>query len=108
MDSQEDVDCTKNILRWIKECCIKHEMNRQNLVEAGIIDRIMKILRKKEKTSSELRDACSVVRALVLDDDVRLEFGKAHEHASQLAKLAIDILTNLLSGLFVSIIILIF
>ncbi|CAD6201268.1 GSCOCG00000069001-RA-CDS [Cotesia congregata] len=97
LDSQEDVECTKNILRWIKECCIKHEMNRQNLVKAGIIDRIMRILNKKEKTSSELRDACGVVRALVLDDDVRLEFGKAHEHASQLAKVAIDILTNLLS-----------
>ncbi|XP_008554566.1 armadillo repeat-containing protein 6 homolog [Microplitis demolitor] len=97
LDTQTDVSCIQNLLRWIKECCIKHEMNRQRLVEAQIIDRLIRLLKKDDKTSSELRDICNVIRALVLDDDLRLEFGKAHEHASLLARASIGILTNLLS-----------
>lgn len=38
-----------------------------------------------------------VCRALVLDDDVRVEFGKAHEHARIIASECLCALTNLLS-----------
>ena len=44
----------------------------------------------------ELRDACAVIRALVLDDDIRQEYGKAHEHATVIAKGALNVLTGLM------------
>lgn len=47
-------------------------------------------------SASEIRDACAVIRALVLDDDIRHEYGKAHEHASVIAKGALNVLTSLM------------
>lgn len=37
-----------------------------------------------------------MIRALVLDDDIRHEYGKAHEHASIIAKGALNVLTGLM------------
>lgn len=86
------------LLRWIRACCIKHEANRQNIFNADIFNRLKKILTRDNATASEVRDACSVIRALVLDDDIRHEYGKAHEHATVIARGALDVLTGLLSS----------
>ena len=43
-------------------------------------------------------EVCMVIRALVLDDDIRVEFGKAHDHAKLLADLYLTDLIQLLSG----------
>ena len=32
-----------------------------------------------------ISDACVLIRSLLLDDDVRSEFGKSHEHAKYIA-----------------------
>jgi len=48
--------------------------------------------------AQEIKDACSVIRALVLDDDIRHEYGKAHEHATIMAKGALDVITGLLKS----------
>lgn len=48
------------------------------------MDHIKPVLTDKVK-SPLLRDVLAVLRALVLDDDVRVEFGKAHEHARVIA-----------------------
>lgn len=83
-------------MRWIRECCIKHEHNRQGIFNADIFSKLKKILIQDSATGSELRDACAVIRALVLDDDIRHEYGKAHEHASVIAKGALNVLTSLM------------
>lgn len=82
-----ETQTNKNIqclfLQWIRECCVKHENNRQQIFEAAILDHL-KILLNNE-SAQLLRHVCGVLRSLVLDDDVRHEFGKAHEHARIIA-----------------------
>ncbi|XP_033341425.1 armadillo repeat-containing protein 6 homolog [Megalopta genalis] len=97
LDRNTDIPTLQCLLRWIRECCIKHELNRQNIFNADIFAKLKKILMREDASGSELRDACSVIRALVLDDDIRHEFGKAHEHATVIAKGALNVLTGLMS-----------
>lgn len=43
-----------------------------------------------------LKETCSLFRYLILDDDVRIEFSKAHEHARTIAADCLIELTRLL------------
>ncbi|XP_014482140.1 PREDICTED: armadillo repeat-containing protein 6 homolog [Dinoponera quadriceps] len=97
LEKYHDIATLQYLLRWIRECCIKHELNRQKIFDANIFERLKKILVREDASVAEIKDACSVIRALVLDDDIRHEYGKAHEHATVIAKGALDILTGLLS-----------
>lgn len=45
-----------------------------------------------------LRETCSLFRHLILDDDVRIEFSKAHDHARTIAAEVLVDLTKLLPG----------
>ncbi|XP_046751880.1 armadillo repeat-containing protein 6 homolog [Diprion similis] len=96
LDCQRDISTVQAVLRWIRECCIKHEMNRQNIFQANVLDKLKQLLDREETAGSELKDICAVFRALVLDDDVRHEYGKAHEHATAIAKDSLAPLTSLL------------
>ncbi|XP_060822387.1 armadillo repeat-containing protein 6 homolog [Bombus pascuorum] len=96
LDRYPDISTLQLLLRWIRECCIKHELNRQGIFNADIFNKLKKILIRDDTSGPELRDACAVIRALVLDDDIRHEYGKAHEHASVIAKGALNVLTGLL------------
>ncbi|KAG6799120.1 armadillo repeat-containing protein 6 [Apis mellifera caucasica] len=96
LDNYPDIPTLQCLLRWIRECCIKHENNRQNIFNADIFNKLKKILIRDNASGPELRDACAVIRALVLDDDIRHEYGKAHEHASIIAKGALNVLTGLM------------
>ena len=86
------------ILKWIRECCIKHEINRQKIFNAGILDYLKSILSEKDASVSVVKEVCVVLRALTLDDDVRHEFGKAHEHATAIARQTLHTLTELLAS----------
>ncbi|XP_031847167.1 armadillo repeat-containing protein 6 homolog [Nomia melanderi] len=97
LDRNTDIPTLQCVLHWIRECCIKHELNRQAIFNADIFNKLKKILMRDDASASELRDACAVIRALVLDDDIRHEYGKAHEHASVIAKGALNVLTGLMS-----------
>lgn len=90
-----DLDLKKLCLKWIKECCILHEMNRQSFYDKNILDKIKVML--KESNIEILPDVLAVCRALVLDDDVRVEFGRAHEHARGIASENLVTLTQCLS-----------
>ncbi|KOC68226.1 Armadillo repeat-containing protein 6 like protein [Habropoda laboriosa] len=96
LETYPDIPTLQCLLRWIRECCIKHELNRQGIFNADIFNKLKKILVRDDASGSELRDACAVIRALVLDDDIRHEYGKAHEHASVIAKGALNVLTGLM------------
>lgn len=98
LDNEQDVPLVQWLMRWIRECCLKHELNRQEIFNAGILGKMKKIFTRDNVTGSELRDACAVIRCLVLDDDVRHEFGKAHEHATHIARESLDVLTGLMSS----------
>ncbi|KAJ8978531.1 hypothetical protein NQ317_000903 [Molorchus minor] len=89
-----DSDLTKLALKWTKECCILHEMNRQKIFNANIVVHLKQIF--LERTIDVVKEALSVSRALILDDDVRVQYGKAHEHARAIAMETLCALTSLL------------
>ncbi|KAH8272899.1 hypothetical protein KR018_008433 [Drosophila ironensis] len=70
-------------LQWLQKACIMHEMNRQNIMNTPAI-KLVKPLLAKDKARL-VRELTAVFRFLVLDDDIRVEFGCAHEHARQIA-----------------------
>lgn len=92
LDKSKDQEIQRLVLKWVKECCILHEMNRQKIFDAGILDHLKPLL--DEAQAPLLRDVLGVLRALVLDDDVRVEFGRAHDHAKAIAS---DTLTQIIS-----------
>lgn len=78
------------VLHVVSRACVMHEINRQNIMNADI----MRFLRPLVDSDSAdvVRRLCTVFRFLVLDDDVRVEFGKAHDHAKAIAT---DVLVEL-------------
>lgn len=97
LDKKGDQEIERLLLKWIKECCILHEMNRQKIFDAGILERL-KLHLDEEASAPLLRDVLGILRALVLDDDVRVEFGRAHEHAKAIASDTLVAITALLSS----------
>lgn len=94
LDNQKDSEVLKLVLKWTKECCTLHEMNRQKIFDADILGHLKLLLH--DPTSALLREVLGVLRALVLDDDVRVEFGRAHEHARTIASDTLCVITSLL------------
>ncbi|XP_066977269.1 armadillo repeat-containing protein 6 isoform X1 [Macrobrachium rosenbergii] len=74
------------LARWSTECCLKHEDNRQNMVTAGSLESLAALLQAQKSCSRAMRAACKAIRAFTLDDDIRQEFSKAHEHARVLVE----------------------
>lgn len=68
-------------------CCIcknistMQEMNRQALVKKGIINLLMQSMERFIEHVNVVRECCGALRALTLDDDVRVPFGQSHEHS---------------------------
>ncbi|CAB3225780.1 unnamed protein product [Arctia plantaginis] len=95
LDNVENDDILISTLQWTTACCIKHEMNRQKLFAKNIAENL-KLLLNVCGNEKLLSETLHVVRKMTLDDDVRMEFGKAHEHARELGAQMLDPLTNLL------------
>ncbi|CAH1641724.1 unnamed protein product [Spodoptera littoralis] len=95
LDNVENEDILVATLKWTTTCCVKHEMNRQKLFAKNIAENL-KLLLKVTGNYKLLSDTLQVIRKLTLDDDVRVEFGKAHDHAKELGAQMLEPLTNLL------------
>lgn len=90
-----DSAVTCDLLRWLQKACILHEMNRQTIMDDGRV--VKQFKRLIENSDSEVvKHACALFRFLILDDDIRVEFGKAHEHARTLANEMLPDITKLL------------
>jgi hypothetical protein len=78
-----------NILQCLLKCintsCHMSESNRQFFVENGLCENLMLIFKQHKTNNAILCEACQLIRSLLLDDDVRVEFGKSHEHAKFIA-----------------------
>lgn len=94
-DLPENLLCLS--LQWLQKACIMHEMNRQNIMSSNLISHLKMYVNKKA-SDKLMKDLTAVLRYLVLDDDIRVEFGHAHEHARQIASELIVDLTKLLAG----------
>lgn len=85
-------------LQLLQKVGIMHEINRQNIFAADIVKYLQNCIQLATKLQRThiLRESLGLCRVLVLDDDIRVEFGCAHEHARQLASVLIVELTELL------------
>lgn len=92
----------QSILKCINSGCLMNEPNRQFLVENGLCENLMKLIKKNRKNEGVLCQVCQLIRSLLLDDDLRVEFGKAHEHAKYIAHElnGIDVLLQIGLGIF--------
>uniref|UniRef100_A0A182IYR4 Uncharacterized protein n=1 Tax=Anopheles atroparvus TaxID=41427 RepID=A0A182IYR4_ANOAO len=96
LKTAEDGKIICALLKWLQKACILHEMNRQLIMEENLTIPTIKIF--LERSEPEIvRNACTLFRYLVLDDDIRVEFGKAHEHARQLAAESLAEISQLLT-----------
>lgn len=53
LETQKDPILIRDVLQWLAKCCIMHEMNRQSIVGADVIDKLKPLIRLK---NAEVRD----------------------------------------------------
>lgn len=86
-----------DVLKWTQKACLLHEMNRQLIVNEDILVKHLKPLMTLRREPEIIRNICTCFRFLILDDDIRCEFGKAHDHARMIAQECLVELTQLMS-----------
>uniref|UniRef100_A0A1B0AGX4 Armadillo repeat-containing protein 6 homolog n=1 Tax=Glossina pallidipes TaxID=7398 RepID=A0A1B0AGX4_GLOPL len=91
-NANESIICL--CLQWLQKACVMHEINRQNIMNANIVQQLKRFVSKEN--GKILREVLAIFRYLTLDDDIRTEFGSAHENACQIANEVIKDLTALL------------
>lgn len=97
MDTEKNEFIVCDILKWIQKACLLHELNRQMIVNEELLITHLKPLLLGRKEIEIVRNVCTCLRFLILDDDIRVEFGKAHEHARLIAHECLSDLTLLLT-----------
>uniref|UniRef100_A0AAR2LNZ9 Armadillo repeat containing 6 n=1 Tax=Pygocentrus nattereri TaxID=42514 RepID=A0AAR2LNZ9_PYGNA len=81
---QGDPALTCLAIRAVRHCCLKHEQNRQDLVKAGVLALLTGTITRYVERSEVVKEACVALRVMTFDDDVRVPFGHAHEHAKMI------------------------
>ena len=61
--------------------CVMHEKNRQNYVKNDLILKLITALEMHRHDTQVVKEVCRALRVLTLDDDIRVPFGNAHQHA---------------------------
>ncbi|GLH06188.1 Armadillo repeat-containing protein 6-like protein [Gryllus bimaculatus] len=96
LERELDENCLNLLLTWMKVACIKHEENRQSIVESNCIPLLKNVLESSLEVPSIIKGVFSTFRALTLDDDIRVEFGQAHENARKIAEATLATMIKLL------------
>ncbi|XP_061879515.1 armadillo repeat-containing protein 6 isoform X1 [Entelurus aequoreus] len=68
----------------VRHCCLKHEQNRQDLVKAGVLPLLTGAVKQHSGCAEVVKEASAALRVMTFDDDVRVTFGHAHEHAKSI------------------------
>ncbi|KAJ8011620.1 hypothetical protein DPEC_G00060160 [Dallia pectoralis] len=71
-------------IRAVRHCCLKHEQNRQDLVKAGVLPLLTGAIQCHSGHSDVVKEACTALRYMTFDDDIRVPFGQAHEQAKMI------------------------
>uniref|UniRef100_A0A8D0L7W2 Armadillo repeat containing 6 n=1 Tax=Sphenodon punctatus TaxID=8508 RepID=A0A8D0L7W2_SPHPU len=82
--SMDDAEMTFSVLRCIRHACLKHEQNRQDLVKGGVLPLLTGAIIRHGDSANMVREACSALRIMTFDDDIRVAFGHAHDHAKMI------------------------
>lgn len=96
LDSQKNQNIICDTLKWIQKACLLHERNRQLIMNENILTNHLKPLLSRSEPEI-IRNVCTTFRCLILDDDIRVEFGKAHDHARMIAQECLTELTQLMT-----------
>lgn len=97
---KDNVDVLYFTIGVITNTCTKHEQNRQLFVKKGLVSKLSEVLNKHKDTDKLVIEACGTLRVLTLDDDIRVPFGQAHEHAKMIVTEgnALETMLNLCKG----------
>lgn len=95
--------CNAMVFRIFYHCCVKHEANKQILINEPncIIPLAVNQLETHGSKSRELtKDVCSFLRSLILDDDIRVAFGRGTENAKSIVTETncLDVISRLCKG----------
>lgn len=77
---QYSAEALELVIRAIRLNCVKHEKNRGEFVQHGLITLLTELL-LQNGSNSVVKEICMCLRALTVDDDVRVPFGKSHDNA---------------------------
>ncbi|XP_076001251.1 armadillo repeat-containing protein 6 [Genypterus blacodes] len=78
---QADSSVTHAAVNTVRHCCLKHEQNRQDLVKGGVVPLLTHAVTQHNQCAKLVKETTAALRVLTFDDDVRVTFGQAHEHA---------------------------
>ncbi|XP_074193921.1 armadillo repeat-containing protein 6 isoform X4 [Rhinolophus sinicus] len=73
-------------IRCVRHACLKHEQNRQSLVKAGVLPLLTHAITRHGCCADVVREACWALRVMTFDDDIRVPFGHAHDHAKMIVQ----------------------
>ncbi|KAM4552702.1 armadillo repeat-containing protein 6 isoform 1-T3 [Odontesthes bonariensis] len=79
-----DSSVTRVTICAVRHCCIKHEQNRQDLVKRGVLPLLTGAITQHRGCAELVKEASAALRVMMFDDDVRVAFGLAHEHAKMI------------------------
>lgn len=73
-------------IRCVRHACLKHEQNRQSLVKAGVLPLLTGAITRHGHCADVVKEACWALRIMTFDDDIRVPFGHAHDHAKMIVQ----------------------
>uniref|UniRef100_A0A8I5TQ16 Armadillo repeat-containing protein 6 n=1 Tax=Pongo abelii TaxID=9601 RepID=A0A8I5TQ16_PONAB len=82
----DEADLTCSGIRCVRHACLKHEQNRQDLVKAGVLPLLTGAITHHGHHADVVREACCALRVMTFDDDIRVPFGHAHNHAKMIVQ----------------------
>eukprot|EP00094_Tigriopus_californicus_P011390 TCALIF_10995-PA protein Name:"Similar to Armc6 Armadillo repeat-containing protein 6 (Mus musculus)" AED:0.06 eAED:0.06 QI:0/0.8/0.66/0.83/0.6/0.66/6/268/445 len=78
--NETDANLIQQSLGVTLNCCVRHEGNRQNFIRNGLLIHLNRLY------DTYPIEVVQIWQALVQDDDVRVPFGQAHEHAREIVE----------------------
>uniref|UniRef100_A0A8D1ASF5 Armadillo repeat containing 6 n=1 Tax=Sus scrofa TaxID=9823 RepID=A0A8D1ASF5_PIG len=82
----DSANVTSSGIRCVRHACLKHEQNRQSLVKAGVLPLLTGAISRHRHCADVVREACWALRVMTFDDDIRVPFGHAHDHAKMIVQ----------------------
>ncbi|XP_071308180.1 armadillo repeat-containing protein 6 isoform X2 [Agelaius tricolor] len=83
-ERHQDAEVTLAGIRCVRHACLKHEHNRQALVRGGVLAVLTGAIARHGSAAELVRTAASALRVMTFDDDIRVPFGHAHDHAKMI------------------------
>ena len=82
--TESNVTVASLLVKLMRLNCVKHERNRQKYVACDVIAILSNTMEKFNTHAQVLKEVCAAFRTLTYDDDVRVPFGKGHDHAKMI------------------------